>query len=85
MNSKKENSVLTILFLFFSLIIDFFRSLLLLFWYRPKNIDNNLFFDFLEFIFKLWPKKFWEKPSLYRLFSFFWDLIDYLILQNAKK
>ncbi len=85
MINKKENSFLKILFIFVSLFFDFFRSVLLIFWYKINNIESNLFFDFLEFIFKIWPRKFWEKPSLYRLFSFFWDLIDYLILQNAKK
>jgi hypothetical protein len=85
MKKHNDNSVLTIIFLFFSLVLDFFRSILLLFGVKTKKIENNLFFDFLEFIFKLWPKSFWENPSLYRFFSFFGDLIDYLILKNEYK
>ncbi len=82
---KEENSFVKLVFLFLSLIFDFFRSIWLLFWIKNEKLKNNLFFDFLHFIFVLWPKYFWEKPSFYKLFSFFWDLFEYLILQNEKK
>jgi len=85
MEKKENNSFLNLIFLFISLILDFFRSFLLLFWIDNSKNKDNLFFDFLEFIFKLWPKKFWKNPSLYRFFSFFGDLIDYLILKYENK
>lgn len=73
-----KNNFFDLILLFISGILWFFRSIFLFFWIKKTKIKNNIFFDLLNFIFKIWPKNFWKKPNLYRLFSFPWDLINYL-------
>lgn len=77
---KKEinNSVINFFLLIVSFIFWFFRSIKLLFKTWNYKIKNNLFFDFLDYLFKIWPKYFWEKPNFYKLFSMPGQLIDYI-------
>jgi len=73
-----NNSVINFIFLFISFIFSFVRSILLLFSSKNYKIRSNLFFDFLDFIFKIWPSYFWQKPNVYKIFSFPWDLLEYI-------
>ena len=79
-NSNKEkidNKFLDLIAYFISLILSIFRSTKILFWI--KKVENTgLFFRFFNFLFIIWPRYFWEKPSLYKLFSFFEKFITYL-------
>jgi len=79
-NKKKINNVFFELILFlYSIVLSFFRSLLLFFSKKNVIIKKNLFFESLDFIFKKWPKHFWKKPSLYKLFSFPGDFITFIL------
>lgn len=72
-----KNSFFELLFFLFSLFLSFFRSIKTFFVF--KKTKKNLFFDFLDYIFYVWPKYFWKKPSLYKVFSFPWDVINFLL------
>jgi len=69
---KKENinnSFFDFIAFLLSLLINFFRSVVNFF--TMKKIKKNIFFNFLDFLFRIWPKYFWKKPTFYKLTSFF--------------
>ncbi len=76
---KIKNSFFEMILFIYSMILSFFRSIKLFFSNNTKKIRNNLFFDTLDFIFIVWPKYFWAKPSLYKLFSFPGKLIEFIL------
>lgn len=79
MNEKKKikNYFFEIIFLIFSLVFSFYRAFKLFLF--SKNWKNkNLFNDFLDFIFRKWPKYFWKKPTLYKIFSLPWDILNFI-------
>lgn len=65
-----ENKFFDLIFFLISIILWFFRSFLLFFTFNNKKIKENIFFDFMHFLFVSWPKYFWNKPTMYKLFSF---------------
>jgi hypothetical protein len=73
-----DNKIFDIFALVLSFILNFFRSFISLFSLKNKKIKKNYFFDILKFIFHKWPKYFWQKPTLYKIFSFPADLIHYI-------
>lgn len=72
-----ENMFFDIISLVISFIISFFRSIKLIFWWKIK-IWTNIFFNFLDFIFRKWTKYFWGKPSFYKITSFIADLLNFV-------
>jgi len=76
---KIKNSFFELILFILSTIFSFFRSVKLFFSSKNKKINKNLFFETLDFIFKKWPKYFWQKPSLYKLFSFPGKLIEFIL------
>jgi len=78
MKEKQEikNTFFEFILLFFSIVASFYRGIVLFLF--NKKIKNNLFFDILDFIFISWPKYFWLSPSLYKIFSFPWDLSRFI-------
>jgi len=73
-----KNNFLDIISLFLSFILSFFRSFFLLFNRKEINKNKNIFFDFLNYTFRIWPKYFWKKPNLYKISNYFSDLLNYL-------
>lgn len=73
-----NNKVFDIFAFILSIILNFFRSFNILFSFSGKKVKQNYFFDTLGFIFNKWPKYFWSKPTLYKIFSFPADLIHYI-------
>jgi len=73
---KKEidNKFFDLIAFILSMIVNFFRSLKNLF--TLKKWKKNIFFNFLDFLFRGWPKYFWEKPTLYKITSFLWDVFN---------
>lgn len=61
-----------------SFILSIPRSLMMLFGKKTNVSRDNFFYSFLDFIFRLWPKYFWKKPTGMKLGSFFADLYRYL-------
>jgi len=45
---------------------------------KKINKNRNIFFDFLNYTFRIWPKYFWKKPNLYKISNYFSDLLNYL-------
>lgn len=79
MDNKKiiKNSFFDLVTIIISFIFGFFRGIYLLF--SPKNkIWKNYFFDILDFLFRIWPKYFWKKPTLYKITNFIADFINYV-------
>jgi hypothetical protein len=79
MEEKKiiKNKFFDIITVFISLIFGFFRGVFLLF--SSKNLKHkNYFFDILDFLFRIWPKYFWERPTLYKITNFLSDFINYV-------
>lgn len=75
---KVKNYFFEIILLIISIFFAIFRALVLFFW--NKNLKNkNLFNNFLDFIFRKWPSYFWKKPSLYKLFSLPWHILNYIL------
>jgi Golgi nucleoside diphosphatase len=72
MNEKRkiDNKVFHFLALIISFFISFFRSFYLLFSKNNNIKKENIFFLTLRYIFSIWPKYFWKKPTLYKIFSF---------------
>jgi hypothetical protein len=79
MEKKKivNNSFFDSIALLLSFVFSFFRSIKI-FFSSNKNTTKkeNLFFNFLDFIFRKWNIYFWEKPSVYKISSFFSDLLN---------
>ncbi len=78
---KIDNKFLDLISYFISLILSIFRSTKQILWLKTEN--NGKFFKFFTFLFIIWPKYFWEKPSAYKIFSFGEKFIDY-IFYNKK-
>lgn len=79
MNEKKKvkNYFFELIILIFSLLLNFFRAFNLFVFnktWKNKNLFNNL----LDFVFRKWPKYFWKKPTLYKLFSLPGNIINYI-------
>jgi hypothetical protein len=78
---KIKNSFWDFISFISSFIISFFRSFLLFFW--KKNIKvRNYFFGFLDFIFRIWPKYFWKKPTWLKFTRFFGNIIEYIFFKK---
>jgi len=73
-----KNSFLDTICLFLSFIVSFYRSVRLLVFPSKKPGKKNLFFDLLDFVFRLWPQYFWEKPTWLKLTSFFGDFVRHI-------
>lgn len=82
--SKKEkidNKFFDLISYIISFILSSFRSLKILLWF--KEIENKWkFFKFFNFLFIIWPKYFWKKPNLYKIFSMPEKFIDYLFYKK---
>jgi hypothetical protein len=72
-----KNNFFDLIAFFTSFFFSFFKSFLL-FFNILKNKKNNIFFNFLDFMFRLWPKYFWKKPSFYKISSFFSDMLNFI-------
>lgn len=81
MKEKKqiENTFLEVVFLFLSFIMSFIRSIKLFFIKNTQVKKKNIFFETLNFIFRIWPKYFWKQPSLYKLCSFPSHFLHYIM------
>lgn len=66
-------------------IASFFRSIvdsfLLVLWTKKTKISNP-FFRSLNFIFVIWPKYFWKKPTMLKLTRFISDFINYVFYKK---
>jgi len=71
---KINNTFLDFLAFIFSFVLNIFRSIKIFF--TNKKTKKNIFFDFLDFLFRTWPKYFWKKPTAYKLMSFFADILN---------
>lgn len=78
---KIDNKFFDFIALFISAILSFFRSFLALFWFKNK-IKKWIFFEAMDFVFRVWPSRFWQKPTLYKISSFFWDFIKNIFYKN---
>lgn len=83
---KIENKFLDLVVYFISFIVSIFRSFLLLIWVK-KTVKKWLFFQSLDFIFRVWPYYFWQKPNLFKIWNFIPFFIKYLFYndKNVKK
>jgi len=74
--SKKpvSNTFLDIVCLGCSFFMSIPRSFFLLFRKDYSISKNTLFYNFLDILFRRWPKYFWDKPSGLKLTSFFSDI-----------
>ena len=86
---NEKNKVKNNFFELILLIISFFYAIIrafLLFLFNKKNLKNkNLFNDFLDFIFRKWPKYFWKKATLYKLFSLPGNILNYIFSLKGGK
>jgi len=73
-----KNTFLDFICLSLSFVFSFFRSITLLFSWQNSRKTRNVFFDLLDFVFRLWPAYFWKKPTGLKLTSFFADLLQHL-------
>jgi hypothetical protein len=71
---KINNTFFDFIAFLLSLFINFFRSFFNFF--RMKKVKKNIFFNFLDFLFRIWPKYFWKNPTSYKITSFFWDILN---------
>ncbi len=74
---KIENKFFDLIWFIYSFFYSSFKSVIL-FFSRKNDKIKSMFFDFVDFIFRQWPKNFWKKPNLYKLGRFIKDLIDNL-------
>ena len=74
---KIHNSFFDLIAFILSFLLNIFRSVIN--FITLKKIKKNIFFNFLDFLFRVWPKYFWKKPSFYKITSFFWDILTKLI------
>ncbi|RKW25105.1 hypothetical protein D8B46_00250 [Candidatus Gracilibacteria bacterium] len=80
MNEKKKvkNYFFELILLIISFLIAFYRSIKL-FLFSKNGRKKNLFNDFLDFVFRKWPKYFWNNPSIYKLFCLPGNIINYIL------
>jgi len=74
---KINNTFFEFILYIFSIMLSFSRSTKL--FLGSGKIKSNLFFESLDFIFKIWPKYFWSKPSFYKIFSLPGDLLKFIL------
>ncbi|PZM85586.1 hypothetical protein DLH72_01945 [Candidatus Gracilibacteria bacterium] len=74
---KVKNYFFELIFIFISFVLSIFRALKLFLFSRDGK-NKNLFNNFLDFIFRKWPKYFWKNPSLYKLFSLPGNILNYI-------
>jgi hypothetical protein len=65
------NSFFDVMAFVLSFIFSFFRSFKIFFLNKVIIKKQNIFFIFLDFIFRKWSLYFWKKPTLYKITSFF--------------
>ena len=65
---KINNSFFDLLAIIYSFFLSIGRSIKNIF--TLKKTKKNIFFNFLDFFFRQWPKYFWKKPTFYKLTSF---------------
>ncbi|PID87441.1 hypothetical protein CSB07_01380 [Candidatus Gracilibacteria bacterium] len=83
---KIDNLFFDLIFFLLSFIFGIFKSIKIFFSSQGfKGKYKNYFYDFLNFIFKLWPSYFWKEPSFSKIISFFGDMINYVFLSSKKK
>jgi len=76
-----KNSFFDLIAFVLSFCCSFFRSFKILF--TKKRIKKkNIFFKFFDFIFRIWPKYFWKIPSLYKISSFFSDILNFIFYKK---
>lgn len=63
---KIENKFFDFIGFCFSFFYSSLKSLNIFFFSKTSKI-KTIFFDFFDFIFRLWPKYFWEKPTFYKI------------------
>lgn len=71
---KINNTFFDLIAFIYSFILNIFRSIKNFF--TLKKIKKNTFFDFLDFLFRSWPKYFWKKPTFYKFTSFIADILN---------
>lgn len=80
---KIENKFFDAIWFVFSFFNSTLKSIMLLFSVKTLKI-KTIFFDFFDFIFRLWPRYFWQKPTFYKIWRFLKDLIDFLFYNEKK-
>lgn len=81
---KINNKFLDLIMLFISLLLTIYRSMLLLFWIK-KKINKNYFLDSLNYFGEIWPKYYWKKPTLYKIWTLIWDFLNHIFYNKNKK
>ena len=71
---KINNTFFDLIAFILSFLLNIFRSIKNFF--TLKKIKRNYFFDFLDFLFRSWPKYFWKKPNTYKFTSFIADILN---------
>lgn len=75
-NTIESNVFLDVLAFFLSFFISIVRSISYIFWKKPEK--RGIFFKSIHFVFYIWPKYFWQKPSGKKIGSFLWDSINFI-------
>ncbi len=76
-NKVIDNNFFDLLAFSLSFVFSFYRAIKsFIFWWKNSVIAKNKFFNFLDFLFRKWTRYFWKKPTLYKLSSFFWDILN---------
>ncbi|NDK08894.1 hypothetical protein EOM39_06685 [Candidatus Gracilibacteria bacterium] len=74
---KIENKFFDLIGFVFSFFNSILASFKLFFLVNTPKV-KTIFFDFFDFIFRLWPRYFWKKPTLYKIGRFIKDFIDFM-------
>lgn len=74
---KIQNSFFDFIFFCLSVLLSFFRSIFL-FVNSKRLIRKNYFFDFLDYIFRIWTREFWKKPTFFKFWSAISDFINFI-------
>jgi len=69
---KIHNTFFDLIAFILSIIANFFRSIKSIFTLQKNK--KNIFFNFIDFLVRIWPKYFWKKPTFYKFTSFIWDI-----------
>lgn len=80
---KLVNIFFDLLSMLMSIFVSIFRStVFFISWKWWRYVHKKYFFQILDFIFHLWPKDFWKKPSGYKFTRFIWDFFQYLFFKK---
>ncbi|EKE26092.1 MAG: hypothetical protein ACD_4C00441G0010 [uncultured bacterium (gcode 4)] len=88
MNKKdiKRNKVFILFSLVYNFIATAVQSLILfikfIFRKQPRPIKENKFLDVLNFIFHIWPKNFWKKPTWIKIWRSIGTFIHYIFYKE---